>query len=266
MKTSSLAQIVFHLICVKTPVASEDSSDNYFERGLAESERYFRRLGNLDFRGKRVLDVGCGYGASCVYLGLNSAKKIIGIDIDQHRIDYAQQKVVRDYQHLSDIVDFALVDDFCGGEFDIIMSKDSFEHIANPEAYIIDIQRYLAKDGVIAIGFGPLWKSPWGGHIYHMTKLPWAHLLFPESVIMKERRRFRPSDGAQSFEQVRGGLNKMTLSRFLFIMQTSGLEQVYFRTNVSTNKMTAIFNILRRVPLLKEYFTFSVYSVWRKVA
>jgi len=43
-----------------------------------------------------------------------------------------------------------------------------------------------------------------------MTPLPWAHLLFPESVIMNERKRFRPDENANKFEEVKGGLNKMT--------------------------------------------------------
>jgi len=54
--------------------------------------------------------------------------------------------------------------------------------------------RRLAHGWRIAIGFGPLWKSPYGGHIGYMTRLPWAHLLFSERAIMRERRRFFPND------------------------------------------------------------------------
>jgi len=58
------------------------------------------------------------------------------------------------------------------------------------------MKQYLKQDGLLVIGFSPLWKAPYGGHIRFMTKLPWAHLIFPEEVIMAERRRFRPDEEA----------------------------------------------------------------------
>lgn len=80
---------------------------------------------------------------------------------------------------------------------------------------------------------------------------------------MAERRQFRPDEEAKSFEQIRGGLNRMTLARFLQIMQDSALECEYFRLNVSTSKLMKAFNLLRRIPFCREFFTQSIYSVMR---
>jgi hypothetical protein len=102
-----------------------------------------------------------------------------------------------------------------------------------------------------------------GGHIWYMTIFPWAHLLFPESVIMRERRRFRPDENAQTFEQTRGGLNKMTLERFKKIVKESGLAFEYFKKNVSRRKLGPIFRLMRRIPFCEEYFTIDVCSIAR---
>jgi hypothetical protein len=68
-----------------------------------------------------------------------------------------------------------------------VFSKDSFEHFAEPEAIVERMIEVLQPDGRLVIGFDPLWKGPTVGHIDFMTKLPWAHLLFPLT-----RRRTAP--------------------------------------------------------------------------
>jgi hypothetical protein len=66
-----------------------------------------------------------------------------------------------------------------------------------------------------------------------MTPVPWVHLLFPERFVMQERRRYDPRDAATRYAEVSGGLNQMTLRRFLRLMRNSDLECVYLRTNMS---------------------------------
>ncbi len=156
------------------------------------------------------------------------------------------------------------LDELGGRQFDLVLSKDSFEHYANPEAFVSHIIEHIAPGGELAIGFGPLWKSPFGGHIDFMTPLPWAHLLFPEDVIMAERRRFRPEEDARRFEEIKGGLNKMTLRRFRQVMEATGFERRYFATNVSDNPGVKAMRVGSRLPGLREYLTANVYSIWAK--
>jgi len=195
----------------------------------------------------------------------NGAAKVVGIDIDKRRIEFARLKLATVYQSLSSIVEFRLADERTDDKFDIVISKDSFEHYADPEAFMTTMKQYLEPDGIMLIGFGPLWKSPYGGHIGFMTTFPWTHLLFPESVILRERRRFRPNEKANKFERIRGGLNKMTFKRYSNIVRTSGLEVEYLKTNVSDRRAILIFNVLRRVPFCQEFFTQNVYSILRNV-
>jgi SAM-dependent methyltransferase len=264
---NSLVQLLFHLLCRKDTSIADTYDEDYFRHGFAETTLYFQRLDNrVDFVDKSVLDVGCGYGTTCIYMALHGARKVMGIDIDAHHIQFARTKLCSDYSELVSKVEFKVVTEprQLGGEkFDIICSKDSFEHIADPQKYLHDLQEYVAEDGIIVIGFGPLWKSPYGGHIHFMTPLPWAHLLFPEQVIMRERRRFRPEESAQTFAEVKGGLNKMTLAKFQAAIKNTSLQPLYLRTNVHQRKLTRLFSVLRHIPWCKEYFTFNIYSIWR---
>ena len=246
--------------------------DLWFEEALGSTERFFSRLPELSFEGKSVLDYGCGIGATPIWLAGRGAVRAVGIDIQS--VDFAEAKLERDYPHLRDRVSFHRIEPSQGvGEerFDLVISKDTFEHVDDPDAYVATMKGYLKPDGEIAIGFGPLWRSPWGGHIDFMTRLPWAHLVFPEQVILSERRRYRPEEDPSRFEEIRGGLNRMTLARFLETMARSGLVHRYLSTNRSEGARTrgrgAVIGAMRigsRIPGLREYCTLNVYSVWSR--
>lgn len=45
-----------------------------------------------DFRGKAVLDLGCGYGWHCIYAAEHGAKQVIGIDISDRMLAVAREK------------------------------------------------------------------------------------------------------------------------------------------------------------------------------
>jgi SAM-dependent methyltransferase len=198
---------------------------------------------------------------------LRGATRVVGVDIRQSVIDEADAAVASTYPQLAARLSFLRTDgslrELGAKPFDVVLSKDSFEHYREPERSLAAMSAVAKPSGIVAIGFAPLWKSPWGGHISYMTRLPWAHLLFPERVIMAERRRFRPQEQAARFEEVSGGLNKMTLARFQEIVCASGMEVVYFRTNVSNNPAVRVMKAASRLPPLREFMTTSVYTILR---
>jgi hypothetical protein len=99
-----------------------------------------------------------------------------------------------------------------------------------------------------------------------MTKAPWAHLYIPEQVVLKERRRYRPDEDPSRYEDVKGGLNRMTLAKFRSTMERSGLEPEYFELNRNDRAIAKALNVLTKIPGLKEYFTFSVHTIWTRPA
>jgi len=261
----SIADRLFHALCVRHVTPSDAAG------GIAHDDesmrRFLGRFGNrLDLAGVAVLDIGCGTGTLCLEAARRGAARVVGVDMQL--IDVARDHQREQAPEFSGRVSFVETDGSLrelGSEtFDVIFSKDSFEHYADPERFVHVMTRFLAPGGLLVIGFGPPWRAPTGGHIDYMTKVPWAHLMFSERVIMQERRRFRPDEDARRFEDIVGGLNKITVQRFRSLMASSGLECVYFASNVSDNRVVGAMRTLSRIAPLREFFTINTYSIWRK--
>ena len=45
-----------------------------------------------DFAGKRVLDLGCGYGWHCIYAAEQGAASVIGVDLSDRMLSVAREK------------------------------------------------------------------------------------------------------------------------------------------------------------------------------
>jgi SAM-dependent methyltransferase len=250
----------------------EGYGESHFLAGLGSTERFFARLpDDLVLEGRSVIDYGCGDGAGAIWAAQRGASRVLGVDVAD--VSFAREQTREHFPELADRVEFRQIadpSDLDGERFDVVLSKNTFEHVDDPHGYVASMRSVLADGGDVVIGFSPLWKSPWGGHIDYMTRFPWAHLIFPERVIMAERRRFRPDEEATRFEEVKGGLNRMMLARFESVMQSSGLEPRHLIVNASAKtrsrvrrSLLACMRGLSRVPGLREYFAFSVHSVWR---
>ena len=110
----------------------------------------------------------------------------------------------------------------------------------------------LAPGGRILIVFGPPWFAPYGSHMQFFTPLPWVNLLFGERTVMRVRSRYK-KDGARRYEEVEGGLNRMSLSKLEGILDRSGLVVVW-----SHYRAVKGIRWLVRIPILRELFTSQV--------
>jgi SAM-dependent methyltransferase len=265
----SLEARVFHALCRTPAPPAPDDPQREFDRGYAEAGRFFARLPAGDLHRQRVLDLGCGLGSTALWLAEHGAR-VVGVDIQP--LDEARDLV--DRSPAGARVELHRIGESGEGleelgHFDLIVSKNCFEHIRDPERHLAQMIRLLAPGGQILIGFAPLWKSPSGGHIGFMTRLPWAHLLFREEVVLAERRRHRPLERATRYEDILGGLNRMTLARFERMMGSSGITCRYFATNGAGAARSGprrlalrMMRVLARARPLREYFTFSAYGAW----
>jgi SAM-dependent methyltransferase len=257
---------LLHLISHKSYSVTPDYGEKYFQKGFADTEKFFGRFGNRiddEVENGTFLDVGCGYGTSCIFLGLRGAKKVTGIEIRQSMVEFANEKIDAEYPHLKNRVSFKLVQDLGDEKFDIVISKDSFEHYEDPSGFLKTANGWLKEDGRIYLGFSPLWKSPFGGHMDYMTSFPWAHLIFPEKIMLEERRRLT-GENITRYADVSGGLNQMTLKKFRAILAEGGYTPIFLQTNVSDSKAVKIFNLLKLIPFCEEYFTVNVYTILQK--
>src|SRR5262249_59325831 len=105
-----------------------------------------------------------------------------------------------------------------GEEHDVLMSFDALEHIDAPGAFLRRMADFIVPGGVAVLAFGPLFHSPFGDHMWDFFRLqiPWPGLLFSEKAVLRLRREcFRPTDPAESYETVAGGLNRIRYSELL---------------------------------------------------
>lgn len=172
-------------------------------------------------RGKAILDFGCGTGTGSIEMAQHGARRVIGLDIRPERLE-AARKAAED-AGVSDVCEFReSVDE----PVDVIVSVDAFEHFEDPVAVLDVMGRLLRDDGVVLLSFGPTWYHPRGGHLFSV--FPWSHLIFTEEAQIRWRSDFK-HDGATRFSEVVGGLNRMTIQRFLSLIEGSPFRIESFR-------------------------------------
>jgi SAM-dependent methyltransferase len=207
----------------------------------ANKSKIQSQLGNefLDrVAGKTVVDFGCGDGLEAVELARRGAAEVIGVDIREEVLSTARRN--------------ALAAGLCGARCqfavstsrlaDFIVSIDAFEHFADPAEVLRVMNTLLKPAGEVIFCFGPTWYHPTGGHLFLV--FPWAHLLFSEKALIRWRSTFK-TDGATRFDEVAGGLNQMTISRFERIVEESPFRFASFET-VPIKKLHLFHNRLTR--------------------
>lgn len=98
-----------------------------------------------DFHGKRVLDLGCGYGWHCKYAVDNGAFFVLGTDISQKMLETAKKKNSDqqiEYQCI------AMEDlDFPAETFDVVISSLAFHYVEDFASLIKNISTWLKQGG-----------------------------------------------------------------------------------------------------------------------
>jgi 2-polyprenyl-3-methyl-5-hydroxy-6-metoxy-1,4-benzoquinol methylase len=125
--------------------------DAYFQERLRDNDRFWARLGGRpDLRGKTVLEFGCGHGALALDMALAGAGRVVAIDRSDQRIAYCRAKVEPLAPRGSlacrraDITEIAE-----SGGFDLVVSRDTMEHVYPIEAPLAAMARLLKPGGSI---------------------------------------------------------------------------------------------------------------------
>lgn len=141
-------------------------------------EKIKRLVGENNFSGKKVLDLGCGDGrvsAELVKLGAN----VVGYDVDPVAIELAKQNGL-DGQ-IVDLENKLAID---SDTVDLVLCLDTLEHIYNEDSLVSEIARVLEPDGRVVISIPNHFDIRnrlaflFGGSIIH-----WAHKKYDGTTV-----------------------------------------------------------------------------------
>src|SRR5688572_6213056 len=120
-------------------------------KGMSDSRRKLERIQlPADLRGKAVLDVGCNEGLFCHWVRERGATRVVGIDFDKPRIEFAKEKYGASgidfrYQHWRTLPE---------GPFDLVLWMSAMHYEKNPKHVFDAIKNVLAPEGLLILECG----------------------------------------------------------------------------------------------------------------
>ncbi len=278
---------------LKRMIAIPPSLDSYDNQQLAwksyaEAGLVLKSLNlGVDLSGRCLLDVGCGLGGKSVYYAEQSARLVVGVDINKARARVAaafarhHRAGAADKNHPK--VQIVIADaarlPFAGGVFDIIISTDTWEHLLAPIMALQECARVVQPGGSVALSALPYY-SPWGAHIWDWLPLPWVQVILPKPLLFRimrwiERVRRvnaqRPSATRLDWARLNDPAHAQQLT-------VASLEHGIALANLEVRRFEAfpigrqwgviarLIAVLGRFPLLREVLTGMVVVVMRKPA
>lgn len=96
---------------------------------------------------RRVLDAACGEGYGTNLLARAGARVAVGIDLDEPTLAHARRRYPATELVQGDVRQLPFAD----GEFELVVSFETIEHVAEPERVLDEFARVLAADGMLII-------------------------------------------------------------------------------------------------------------------
>ena len=135
--------------------------------------------------GMKVLEVGCDAGGVLEPF-MEKGAVVMGVDLSPNPIGKAQEIYGEEIEQgkaefkVQDVYEESFVEAHTA-YFDLIILKDTIEHIPNQERMIPHLKSLVAPKGKIFFGFPP-WYMPFGGHQQictqkYLSVLPYFHIL-----------------------------------------------------------------------------------------
>jgi SAM-dependent methyltransferase len=242
----------------------DESEVGYYRRTESWNDKFWRRTnGSAAINGAVCLDLGCGVGSLTTDLVRLGALRAVGIDPDADRIRIARLAATAFHPDAVDRVEYrASTIQQLGGHaaFDVVVSRDTFEHIHDLPEVLEEVARLLRPDGRMYVGFGPLYRSPFGDHGLLGLRIPWAHLLVAPTP---DAPRFGAWPSRRRLDLLDRELNGLTLAEIDATIEASPLVIESVHVNVSDHPGMRILSMVRRLGIVSDYVNVNVYAVLR---
>jgi O-antigen biosynthesis protein len=142
------------------------------EQGKIRLEHYHRYAVVQDIvKEKDVLDVACGEGYGSSFMA-DIARSVIGVDIADEAVQHASAAYKK--SNLTFRQGSAIALDFANASFDVVVSFETIEHLAEQAQMLAEIRRVLRPDGCLVISSPnrPIYSEESGEHNeFHVKEL-----------------------------------------------------------------------------------------------
>lgn len=248
----------------KRKLPGRESPQSYSEAGYRGAKSNLAlHAPYINLKDKMVLDAGCGLGGKTVFYAENGCKLIIGIDMDENHIKYANEfakkKGVLNAKFRVGSLD-ALP--FESNKFDIIFLNDVVEHIRKPIliSALAECKRVIKANGRICLEFPP-WTSSDAAHLYDYIHIPWCQVFFSSETLINVTRRMKPKPryGKLSYIEHFQELNHITIQEFKDIIRKLDFKVINFELHIIKN-----IRILKYISFFNKYLTSRVVAVLSK--
>jgi ubiquinone/menaquinone biosynthesis C-methylase UbiE len=137
---------------------NEAFAQRYAEKHQKMAEKfgkeYARKLKVRRFSEGKILDAGCGFGGTLLYL-LKGFPEAEGVGIDASDVLLELARETAEAQGMANRVTFEKGDvqemPYPDDSFDVVISTNVVHHVANPTAMLREIKRVLAPEGLLYI-------------------------------------------------------------------------------------------------------------------
>jgi cyclopropane fatty-acyl-phospholipid synthase-like methyltransferase len=137
-----------------------DSSVHSHREALLNENKILSQIANIK-SSDYVLDIGCGYGTTSIWLAKNIGCKVLGITISDKQVEEAKETAKRyAVDHLTDfrVMDFHNLE-FPDNTFNKVIAIESVSHSSDKQKVIKEIYRVLKPEGIFVIADGFFAKS-----------------------------------------------------------------------------------------------------------
>ena len=247
----------------------------YFNEQVYTTEKYVLPYIQSVFKlnaDSKILEIGCG---ECGNLKpfLDMGCSVWGVDYDIPRIELANvfldKHPNKKNLHLIS-QDIYKVDPKELPLFDVVILRDTIEHIPNQAVFLANMNKYLRPGAVIFFGFPP-WRMPFGGHQQLcrkklLSKLPWFHIL-PNWLYFNILKLGGESAGTiHDLAEIKS--TRISIAKFQKIIKANQYQILKFdhylfnpnydiKFQIKPKKVLPIFQI----PFIKDFYTMAIYAI-----
>lgn len=221
----------------------------YFIKQSITSEKYI--LPFIGDFGQNVLEVGCSYGGVLKPF-LDRGYNVTGVDINEESINYAKELYSdHPYKFNLRLIRADILTDRIYAKYDLIILKDTIEHIFNKELLLSRLKELLNPDGKIFIAFPP-WRMPYGGHQQWGLKLPYIHLMpFYKYLVKGELREIYDA--------------RLSIKKFNKLVGDCKVKSRYYLINPNYEVKFGIKPVelpgWMNIPFLRDFYITTVYNL-----